>query len=188
MSVSRFMSQESVAERDPRLQTREITPDLLAYIVEKIVRAIAPQRIILFGSRSRGQETESSDLDLFVIQDTGRPSRQVRREIDQLLWGRRFAVDLIVATPEQVERNVAGGNPFYTRHILAEGKVLYDRMSGQTENHRDRNQLKTSPKFRGDAKKIGAAQRGLRPALFCFVISPLRCRWPVPTMGSWSRG
>jgi len=127
MPVSRPISQPFVSERDPRLQTREITPDLLAYIVEKIVHAIAPQRIILFGSRSRGRETEGSDLDLFVIQDGGRPNRQVRREIEQLLWGRRFAVDLIVATPEQVERNVADGNPFYTRHILGEGKVLYDR-------------------------------------------------------------
>ncbi len=117
----------SVTEPDPRLRTRDITPDLVAYIVEKIVHAVAPQRIILFGSRSRGQETEGSDLDLFVIQDSGRPSRQVRREIEQLLWGRRFAVDLIVATPQQVERNVADGNPFYTRHILGEGKVLYDR-------------------------------------------------------------
>jgi predicted nucleotidyltransferase len=121
------MLQGPVSEPDPRLRTRDITPDLVAYIVEKIVRAVAPQRIILFGSRSRGEETEGSDLDLFVIQDSGRPSRQVRRELEQLLWGRRFAVDLIVVTPEQVERNVAGGNPFYTRHILSEGKVLYDR-------------------------------------------------------------
>ena len=127
MPMSRPTPQETVPEPDPRLRTGDITPDLVAYIVEKIVRAIAPQRIILFGSRSRGEETEGSDLDLFVIQDSGRPSRQVRREIEQLLWGRRFAVDLIVATPEQVERNVADGNPFYTRHILGEGKVLYDR-------------------------------------------------------------
>lgn len=112
---------------DPRLATQKVTPDVIAYVVEKIVRAIEPQRIILFGSRSRGQETESSDLDLLVIQDSGRSNRQVRREIELLLWGRRFAVDLIVATPEQVDRNVADGNPFYTRHILAEGKVLYDR-------------------------------------------------------------
>jgi len=127
MPVSRSIPEKSVSERDPRLQTRDITPDLVAYIVEKIVHAVAPQRIILFGSRSRGQETDASDLDLLVIQDSGRPSRQVRRQIEHLLWGRRFAVDLIVATPQQVERNVADGNPFYTRHILDEGKVLNDR-------------------------------------------------------------
>ena len=122
------MPQGSVSQRDSRLGTHRITPDLVAYIVEKIVHAVAPQRIILFGSRSRGQETESSDLDLLVVQDSGRPNRQVRRQIEHLLWGRRFAVDLIVATPEQVDRNVADGNPFYTRHILGEGKVLYDRV------------------------------------------------------------
>jgi predicted nucleotidyltransferase len=108
-------------------------------MVEKIVRAIAPQRIILFGSRSRGQETEGSDLDLLVIQDSGRPSRQVRREIEKLLWGRRFAVDLIVTTPEQVERNVADGNPFYTRHILGKGRVLYERASESVADSQDRN-------------------------------------------------
>jgi predicted nucleotidyltransferase len=115
---------------DSRLATRCITEDLIAYIVEKIVLAVSPRKIILFGSRSRGQATESSDLDLLVIDDSGRSSHQVRREIEHVLWGRRFAVDLLVATPEQVERNVSDGNPFYTRHILVEGKVLYERGSG----------------------------------------------------------
>ncbi len=127
MPMSRTMSQRVASQRDPRLGTRNVTADVLAYIVEKIVGAVAPRRIILFGSRSRGQETESSDLDLLVIHDSGRPNREVRRQIERLLWGRRFAVDLLVATPEQVDRNVADGNPFYTRHILGEGKVLYDR-------------------------------------------------------------
>jgi uncharacterized protein len=127
MSTSRLTLQGVLPQRDSRLETHGITPDLVDYIVEKIVLALAPQRIILFGSRSRRQETPSSDLDLLVIQDSGRSNRQVRREIEQLLWGRRFAIDLIVATPQQVDRNVADGNPFYTHHILAEGKVLYDR-------------------------------------------------------------
>jgi len=118
---------EQMIQSDPRLETLEVTPDILDYIVEKIVRAIDPRKIILFGSRSRGKETQSSDVDLLVIQDSGTSNRRVRRQIDLLLWGRRFAVDLIVATPEQMARNVADGNPFYTRHILGEGKVLYER-------------------------------------------------------------
>jgi uncharacterized protein len=129
MARSRSILQRAAPQSDSRLETPCITPELVDYIVAKIVRAIAPRQVILFGSRSRGQETPSSDLDLLVIQDSGPSCRQVRRQIEQLLWGRRFAVDLIVATPEQVERNVADGNPFYTQHILAEGKVLYDRES-----------------------------------------------------------
>jgi len=113
--------------RDARLQTKQITPELITYVVDKIVRGVAPQRIILFGSRARGEETRESDLDLFVIQDGQASNRQVRREIERLLWGRRFGVDLIVRKPEEVERNVADGNPFYTRHLLQEGRVIYER-------------------------------------------------------------
>jgi len=119
--------QESVIQADPRLATREVTPDLIAYVVEKIVHGISPCKIILFGSRSRGLATESSDLDLLIVHDSGRPNHEVRREIEHLLWGRRFPVDLIVTTPQQIDRNVADGNPFYTRHILTEGKTLYGR-------------------------------------------------------------
>ncbi len=118
---------EQVIEQDERLNTRQVTSELITYIVEKIVREIAPQRIIMFGSRARGEARDDSDLDLFVIQDSQTANRQVRRRIERLLWGREFSVDLIVRTPEEVARNVEDHNPFYTRQILKEGRVLYER-------------------------------------------------------------
>ena len=117
----------STLQRDTRLQTRQLTPELITYIIEKIARDVAPQRIILFGSHARGEAADTSDLDLFIVQDSPASNREVRRRIESLLWGRRFGVDLIVRRPEEVARNVADGNPFYTRHILGEGKVLYER-------------------------------------------------------------
>lgn len=39
---------------DERLNTEKITPELIDYIVEKIVREIRPEKIILFGSYARG--------------------------------------------------------------------------------------------------------------------------------------
>lgn len=114
-------------ERDVRLQTKRVTAELIAYITEKIARGVAPQRIILFGSYARGEAIDASDLDLFVVQDSRASNREVRREIERLLWGRRFGVDLIVRRPEEVARNLADANPFYTRHILGEGRVLYER-------------------------------------------------------------
>jgi predicted nucleotidyltransferase len=122
-----MLDQKEAFQMDARLQTRQVSPDLIAYVVDKIVRGVAPQRIILFGSHARGEATTTSDLDLFVIQDGRAPNRQVRREIERLLWGRRFGVDLIVRTSEEVAQNVADGNPFYTRHLIAEGRVLYER-------------------------------------------------------------
>ncbi len=122
----RIMERLSAPQQDPRLQTKWVTPELIAYVVEKIVREIAPQRVILFGSQASGKAERTSDLDLLIIQDSETSNRDVRRQIEILLWGRRFALDLIVRTPEEVERNVADGNPFYTRHVLEEGHVLYE--------------------------------------------------------------
>lgn len=121
------LEQTRQLEQDSRLSTERITPELVTYIVEKIVRALDPKRIILFGSYARGEATAASDLDFFIIQDSEQSNRVVRRQIDALLWGRRFGVDLIVRKPEEVARNVADGNPFYTQHLLKEGKVLYER-------------------------------------------------------------
>ena len=114
-------------QRDPRLQTDRVTPDLLGYVVRKILTHVTPEQIILFGSRGRGEADEESDLDLFIIQSGTASNREVRRQVDRLLLGRRFAVDIIVRKPEEVQRNLEDGNPFYTYHIFREGKVLYER-------------------------------------------------------------
>jgi len=109
------------------LQTNQVTPDLLVYIAQKIVAHLAPERIILFGSHARGKADEESDLDLFIIQSGTVSNREVRRQVDRLLLGRRFAVDIIVRKPEEVQRNLEDSNPFYSHHIFRDGKVLYER-------------------------------------------------------------
>jgi predicted nucleotidyltransferase len=122
-----MMPPDSTYQPDMLLQTKHITPELIAYVVDKIVRGVSPKQIVLFGSYARNRATESSDLDLLVVQDGRTSNRQIRREIEILLWGRRFGVDLIVRRPEEVAYNMADGNPFYTRHVFGEGRVLYER-------------------------------------------------------------
>ena len=112
---------------DQRLDTEKITPELINYIVEKIIREIQPEKIILFGSYARGDFTQSSDLDLFIIKDDEESSRMIRRKVDALLRGRKFAVDLLVRKPEEVEWNFRAQNPFYLYHIFRDGKVLYEK-------------------------------------------------------------
>jgi predicted nucleotidyltransferase len=114
-------------EPDVHLQTRRITPEVLAYLVDKIVRAVGPRQVIVFGSQARGTAGEASDLDLFVVNDGPVSNRQLRRAIERLLAGRQFGVDLVVRRPEEVARNLADGNPLYTRHIFGEGRILYER-------------------------------------------------------------
>lgn len=124
-----YMASESYTSpaQDKVLQTEQITPELINYIVEKIVAAMAPLKIVLFGSAAAGQWQADSDLDFLIIHDNPVSNRQVRRQIEYLLWGRRFGVDLIVRRPDEVAMNMSDNNPLYTDHILGKGRVLYER-------------------------------------------------------------
>lgn len=112
---------------DKKLATSKITPELIDYIVKKIVKAIDPEKIILFGSYARGDYTNSSDLDLFIIKDGDHNSRAMTGEVYDLLWGRRFPVDLFVRKSEEVKRRFEIGDHFYLYHIFKDGKVLYEK-------------------------------------------------------------
>jgi len=112
---------------DKKLATSEITPKLIDYIVKKIVKAINPQKIILFGSYARGDYNKDSDLDLFIIKDGNHNSRMMRRKVDSLLGDRKFPVDLFVRKTEEVKRRFEIGDHFYLYHIFKDGKVLYEK-------------------------------------------------------------
>ena len=95
-------------------------------IVEKIVEACHPRRVVVFGSRARDEAGPESDLDLFVEMESDKPPRERVRAVDDLFGPRRWSMDLIVCTPEEVEgaKNLVG-TLLYT--IEREGKVLYER-------------------------------------------------------------
>lgn len=95
-------------------------------IVEKIVAAFRPRRIVMFGSRARGEAGSESDLDLFVEMESDRSPWDRIRDVSRLFARRRWAMDLVVYTPEEV-RQFKGmlGTLLYT--IEREGKVLYER-------------------------------------------------------------
>jgi predicted nucleotidyltransferase len=118
---------------DEKLQTKKITPELIDYIVEKIVREIQPEKIILYGSYARGDFRKDSDLDLFIIKDSEESSRMMGREVDGLFDGRQFGLDIRVRKPSEVEWNFRAQNPFYLYHIFKYGKVLYDKNTRVTK-------------------------------------------------------
>src|SRR5213592_3651548 len=83
---------------------REVNDELLKEIVRKIVAAFNPRRIILFGSHARGKEHAESDLDLFVEMETSLPKWKRRVVIDEIFGLRDWAMDLVVLTPAEIER------------------------------------------------------------------------------------
>ena len=83
-------------------------------------------KIILFGSYASGTFGPDSDVDLLVIMNVEGSKREIATQIDRALIDRRLPLDVIVATPEDVERyRKLVGNVI--RPALREGKVLYER-------------------------------------------------------------
>jgi uncharacterized protein len=94
--------------------------------VQRIAQALQPQKIILFGSYAYGTPTPDSDVDLLVIMKT--TASQVERSlaVARLLRPRVFPVDILVRTPDEIERALRSGD-FFIQEILSRGRVLYER-------------------------------------------------------------
>lgn len=95
-------------------------------VVETIVSAVSPERIILFGSHADGTAEDDSDLDLLVIADMQEsPARRAAR-IYSLFDPYPCAMDILVYTPEEVER-YRDWRSMVLAKALEQGKVLYER-------------------------------------------------------------
>jgi predicted nucleotidyltransferase len=94
-------------------------------ITRRIIETSHPERIILFGSYARGNFNADSDLDLLVIISGVRHLRQESIRVRRALRGLLAPVDIIIATPEQIQRlgNTSG---LIYQSALQEGKVLYE--------------------------------------------------------------
>ncbi len=83
---------------------RVLSREKLEEIIRRVVQVARPERIILFGSAARGQMGSNSDVDLLVIKKGEFHQGRLTGEIHMSLHGVGQAVDVIVVTPEQVEK------------------------------------------------------------------------------------
>ena len=94
--------------------------------VQRIVSRFAPQRIVLFGSRARGETGRDSDIDLLVVvpetADKHRVAVAIRRELRDLPASK----DIVVATPAEIERrrDISGT---VLHEALQTGTVVYEQ-------------------------------------------------------------
>jgi predicted nucleotidyltransferase len=95
-------------------------------MVNRIVEGFDPQKIILFGSYARGNFGPDSDVDLLIVMNVTGSKKDVAIQIDRALIDRRLPLDIVVATPEDIER-YSGLVGNVIRPALKEGKVLYER-------------------------------------------------------------
>jgi len=77
---------------------------ILAEMVKRLVEALKPERIFLFGSRARGDAGPDSDYDLLVVvSDSDLPGYKRAMNAFKTLYGMGVAKDVIVLTKEEFE-------------------------------------------------------------------------------------
>ncbi|HMC66777.1 MAG TPA: nucleotidyltransferase domain-containing protein [Gemmataceae bacterium] len=106
----------------------QVTSELLNDVVRCIRAVGAPERIVLFGSRARGDAREDSDLDILIIEESNLPRYQRSSRYYLALAGLFPAKDILVYTPAEVAEWSQVPNAFVST-ALREGKVLYARPS-----------------------------------------------------------
>jgi predicted nucleotidyltransferase len=108
----------------PQTSTKEILDE----IVSRIISVADPDKIILFGSGARGDMKPNSDLDLLVVKSEPIHRRKLSQEIYMNLFGVGQAVDIIVVTPEDIER-YGDTHALVLKAALQDGKVIYERQA-----------------------------------------------------------
>ncbi|HET6361170.1 MAG TPA: nucleotidyltransferase domain-containing protein [Gemmatimonadota bacterium] len=98
----------------------------LQEMVRRIVERFDPEMVVLFGSYARGNPGPDSDVDLLVVMDFEGSKRAKQVDIGVALHDIRVPKDIIVATPDEIERyrDISGT---IIRPALQEGRTLYQR-------------------------------------------------------------
>lgn len=102
----------------------DATSEQLDEVVRRIVEAAHPLKIILFGSAARGDGGPESDLDVLVVMPNGTHRRHTAQDLYQRLVGIEIGVDIVVATPADLEKHKHTIGLIY-KSVLRDGKELY---------------------------------------------------------------
>lgn len=103
----------------------QVDDKLLAEMTRRIVQTIHPKKVVLFGSRARGDARPNSDYDFLVIQETTEPPHKRSGRLYTVLAEFPAEVEVLVYTPEEVDDWGAVPQAFVTT-ALREGEVLYE--------------------------------------------------------------
>ncbi|MCX6689931.1 MAG: nucleotidyltransferase domain-containing protein [Methanoregula sp.] len=110
-----------------------LTPSLVHEIVKRIVNAVDPAKIILFGSYAYGIPHKESDVDLLVIMETDHPRHKRSIKINQALAGLLIPKDVLVYTPEEVAEWKDVPQAFITQ-ITKKGVIVYDKNNKRSDS------------------------------------------------------
>lgn len=110
-------------------QIRQVqgVPASLQNIIERLVRAFSPERIVLFGSYAKGTARAGSDIDLIVVANLAGDPLAHQRRARQLVAAAFPPIDIVLCSPEEVAEAHTARSPFLLS-AFEKGITLYSRM------------------------------------------------------------
>jgi predicted nucleotidyltransferase len=103
-----------------------LSPEVLHEMTRRLVAALCPTQIILFGSHAWGSPDEDSDVDLFVIvPESDQPPHERAIRARHALRGLNVPKDVIVRTVAEVDR-ARRVRASLESEILERGIVVHD--------------------------------------------------------------
>lgn len=115
MDFQRVMAELAEEGRRREEIARQEIPRITAELI-----GMGATKVILFGSRARGEHTDWSDIDMIAVMRSDLPFPERLMSVYRQVLP-RVALDLLVYTPEEFER----GNPLIST-ALEHGQVLYE--------------------------------------------------------------
>jgi len=104
----------------------KVDKDLINDVTRRIVEAVDPEKIILFGSYAYGKPSKDSDLDILVIMRSNLPRYKRSVPIYKALTGMLIPKDIIVYTPREVKEWDDVSQAFITTAVTR-GKKIYEK-------------------------------------------------------------
>jgi len=92
-----------------------------------IISAIAPDKIILFGSYARGDYRKNSDIDILILKKGLKNEREVINELYMDFFNKKIPmpIDLIAVDYDKYD-NLNSDIGYIYKTIKQEGKILYE--------------------------------------------------------------
>ncbi len=109
------------------VRQQAVTDRLPNGLLDNIIRLINPRRVILFGSRARGDAREDSDWDVFIVVDDDTRQEQVNWQVmGEVRRGLRAAFEFIPYRESSFRerQKIEGSLPWI---VANEGIVVYER-------------------------------------------------------------
>src|SRR5207249_9236871 len=111
-------------DRYLKSKKKTLSKEILQEIVRRVVQVAKPEKIIVFGSAARGKMGPNSDVDLLVVKRGKYNRSRLAGDIYMNLHGVGHAVDIIVVTPEDVER-YRNTHCLIIKPALQDGREVY---------------------------------------------------------------